>query len=221
MPLVGWIRAGRRLGFIGVAALALALAAARQGLARAAAPDAEADAAPPTAVMSVAGVGTRLPWKASAPASAGKGGGPGPRLLWTGFRSLPDGHGAEIWLQTSGPVESETIATPEGAILRLKTCRNTLRRTDALPLETRYFASAVSRVTVARHGHDLDVRVGLKVAGPSGTIPGRPNSPSSPSRRREPGPDGSWFWVFAFPSPQVAPHATPSPSPGPTASAVP
>jgi hypothetical protein len=120
---------------------------------------------------------------------------------------LPDGHGAEIWLQTSGSVEAETLAQPAGAILRLKSCRSTLRRTDALPLETRYFASSVSRVTVERHGHDLDVRVGMQ--GPGG--------PTLPASRREAGPDGSFFWVFSF----TAPHATPSPAPGPTASATP
>jgi hypothetical protein len=120
---------------------------------------------------------------------------------------LPDGHGAEIWLQTSGSVEAETLAQPAGAILRLKSCRSTLRRTDALPLETRYFASAVSRVTVERHGHDLDVRVGMQ--GPGGA--------TLPVSRREAGPDGSFFWVFSF----GAPHAPPSSAPGPTASAVP
>jgi hypothetical protein len=148
------------------------------------------------------GFGTRLPWKTA----AGKA---GPRLLWTGFRSLPEGHGAEIWLQTSGSVEAETLAQPAGAILRLKGCRSTLRRTDALPLETRYFASSVARVTVERHGHDLDVRVGMQGPGPGGA--------TLPASRREAGPDGSFFWVFSF----TAPHAPPSPAPGPTASAVP
>jgi hypothetical protein len=147
---------------------------------------------------------------------------------------LPDGHGAEIWLQTSGSVEAETLAQPAGAILRLKGCRSTLRHTDALPLETRYFASTVSRVTVERHGRDLDVRVGMQG-------PGGPVAAVLPASRRQAGPDGSFFWVFSFTAPQAqsappgqsaaqarpaaqaqsAAQAPPSPAPGPTASAVP
>jgi hypothetical protein len=200
--VMGWIRAG------GVTAcLALALGVVGGAGARAAGPVPDvlgAPAAPATQTSSpLTGFGTRLPWKAA----AGKG---GPRLLWTGFRSLPDGHGAEIWLQTSGSVEAETLAQPAGAILRLKGCRSTLRRTDALPLETRYFASSVSRVTVERHGHDLDVRVGMQG-------PGAVGGTTLPASRREAGPDGSFFWVFSF----TAPPAPRSPAPGPTASAVP
>ena len=91
-----------------------------------------------------------------------------------------------------------------------------MRHTDALPLETRYFASSVSRVTVERHGRDLDVRVGMQGSG-------GPVAATLPSSRRQAGPDGSFFWIFSFIAAQAQPaaHASPSPAPGPTASAVP
>ena len=139
-----------------------------------------ATAAQAATTVAPPGVGTRLPWHGQAAAAKGA-----PRLLWTGFRSLPGGRGAEVWLQTSTAVEAEILPDPEGAVLRLKDCRNVERRTDGLPLETRYFASAVSRVTVARHGRNLDVRVTLK-------------APGTPTSRQETGPDGSRFWVFSF-----------------------
>jgi hypothetical protein len=210
MRVAGWIRTGRPASF----ALALVLELGSRAHARAATPipvtaapvgAAQASpaalvkattAAPAQAATAVAttapvparaaatlgppGVGTRLPWHGQASAAKGA-----PRLLWTGFRSLPGGRGAEVWLQTSAAVEVEILPDPEGAVLRLKDCRNVERRTDGLPLETRYFASAVSRVTVARHGRHLDVRVTLK-------------APGTPTSRQETGPDGSRFWVFSF-----------------------
>lgn len=165
---------------------------------------AAAPPAPAKAATTVAppGVGTRLPWHGQAAAAKGA-----PRLLWTGFRSLPGGRGAEVWLQTSAAVEVEVLPDPEGAVLRLKDCRNVERRTDGLPLETRYFASAVSRVTVARHGRHLDVRVTLK-------------APGTPTGRQEAGPEGSQFWVFSFgPAQPRSPTASASTSASTSASA--
>lgn len=121
-----------------------------------------------------ADVGTKFAWRASRT----------PRLLWTGFRAQPDG--GEVLVQTSSEVELETRASKDGPVFVLKGCK-VLRRTDELPLETRYFDSPVTRVSVKQHAGDLEIAVSLRQ-----TVTAVP--------RKEAGPGGSWFWVLAFPT---------------------
>jgi hypothetical protein len=137
--------------------------------------------APPTRVAAAAreaSLGTRLAWRAK---------GNLPQLLWTGFRSKPTGGGGEVVIQTSASAELQERSTAGSgtAVFVLKHCR-TLRRTDRLPLETRYFDSPVNRVSVVQRGPDLEIVVTLREAVTAVT-------------RKEAGPDGSWFWILKFP----------------------
>ena len=74
----------------------------------------------------------------------------------------------------------------DGPVFVLKGCK-VLRRTDELPLETRFFDSPVTRVSMRRHAGDLEIAVSLRQAVTA--VP-----------RKEAGPGGSWFWVLAFPA---------------------
>jgi hypothetical protein len=127
-------------------------------------------------------IGTKLAWHVSR----------APELLWTGFRMKREG--GEVLIQTSAAVELETRATKEGAVFVFKRCR-AIRRTDQLPLDTRYFDSPVTRISVKQRAHDLEVSIALRQ--PVTAIP-----------RKEPGPRGSWFWVFEFPGADAGARTT-------------
>lgn len=116
--------------------------------------------------------GTKFSWRA----------GGAPQLLWTGFRAKPDG--GEVLLQTSAEVELTTRSTKDGPVFVLKHCR-TLRRTDRLPLDTRYFDSPITRVSLRQHAGDLEIAISLRQ--PTAAVP-----------RKQAGPAGSWFWVLKF-----------------------
>ena len=149
------------------------------------------------------GMGTRLAWQklsahvAEVPASStgsphSKSRKPSPtakrarpRLLWTGFRPARGETPAEIWVQTSGALPFAVQGTKTFATLRLTGCRQTLRRTDRLPLETRFFDSPASRVAVRQSGRDIEVHIQLR-------------RPASAQARQEAGPDGSWFYVVSL-----------------------
>ena len=125
--------------------------------------------------------GTTRTWRSEASA---------PELLWTGFHATREG--SEISIQTSAPVALEPIDTtlpsgPGEAMFVIKHCR-AIRRTDRLPLETRFFDSPVTRVAVTRRGGDLRLVVSLRQA-------------VNVVTHKEPGPAGSWFWVLTFPRP--------------------
>jgi hypothetical protein len=132
-------------------------------------------------------VGTNLAWRS---------GGSVTHLLWTGFRANHDG--GEVLIQTSNAIEIEPEpgVGHDTVVFVLKRCR-ALRRTDRLPLETRYFDSPVTRVSVVRRGADLRIVVSLRQSVAAAT-------------RKEVGPDGSWFWVLQFPSAPAARQATAS-----------
>lgn len=136
-------------------------------------------------------VGTKLTWH------AGRG---APQVLWTGFRAQKKD--SEVLIQTSGAVdlESTTTAGNAAAVFVLKKCRAP-RRTDRLPLETRFFDSPITRVAVKQRGRDVQVTVSLRGAVAAAT-------------RKEAGPGGSWFWVLRFPPATEEPRTT-------TASAIP
>jgi len=146
--------------------------------------------------------GTTRTWRSEASA---------PELLWTGFHATREG--GEISIQTSAPVALEPIDLartivptlpigPGEAMFVIKHCR-AIRRTDRLPLETRFFDSPVTRVSVTRRGGDLRLVVSLRRA-------------VNVVTHKEPGPAGSWFWVLTFPPPgqdgPLASAAAPRPS---------
>lgn len=121
-------------------------------------------------------LGTRQPWLRVG----------GPRLLWTGFRQTTTG--TEVVLQVSSDVQLERRAGGRGsrrAVFVLPKCRS-LRPSDRLPLETRFFRSPVTRVAFRQRARELQVHIDLR-------------RPVPASARTEPGPDGSWFWFLSFP----------------------
>ncbi|MES1165688.1 MAG: hypothetical protein ABUR63_08025 [Verrucomicrobiota bacterium] len=131
-----------------------------------------------------ASVGTKLTWRA----------GGAPRLLWTGFRA--GAGGGQVLIQTSGAVELETRAgaAKGDSVFLLKRCRAG-RRIDQLPLDTRFFQSPVTGVSVRPRGVDLEVTVTLRE-----TV--------SAAQHKEAGPDGSSFWVLEFPAGATPPTTT-------------
>jgi len=80
--------------------------------------------------------------------------GPVHLLTWPGFQAREDG--SSRFLQTSDTVETATSSAPGRFELLLKNTRVHLR-TNALPLETRFFNTPVLRAVVERRGSDLAV----------------------------------------------------------------
>ena len=105
------------------------------------------------------------------------------RLLGTAFHTR--GGTGEIVIQTSGEVELETRDEGISAVFILKHCR-ALRPNDRRPLDTRFFDSPVTGITLRRRGADLRITVSLR--GPSATVP-----------RKKQGPGDSWYWILSFP----------------------
>ncbi|MEO5767084.1 MAG: AMIN domain-containing protein [Polyangia bacterium] len=111
------------------------------------------------------------------------------QFLGTGFRSQR--HGGEVRLRTSTAVKLEPRANKKNAaVFVLKGCRAG-RRNDRFPLDTRYFDSAVTRVSVRQRGADLEVVVALR-------------GPVTPLTRQEEDPSGNSVWVLEFPAATVA-----------------
>ncbi|HEY4185328.1 MAG TPA: hypothetical protein VGP07_09680 [Polyangia bacterium] len=129
-------------------------------------------------------------------------------LLGTAFRTK--GGGGEVVLQTSTEVELEPRAGvgvgTSGATYLLKRCR-ILRNNDRRPLDTRFFDSPVTGVTLRERGPDVEIAVSLRNA-------------TAAQPRKEHGPGSSWYWVLSFPRAASA-HGTPSATGGATAAANP
>lgn len=104
------------------------------------------------------------------------------RLLGTAFHTR--GGAGEIVIQTSGEVELEAHGEGADPVFILKRCR-VLRPNDRRPLDTRFFDSPVTGITLRRRGVDLRITVSLRA--PSTTVP-----------RKERGPGDSWYWVLSF-----------------------
>jgi hypothetical protein len=170
-----------RLCFLGSTVCAAALVCITASATAGVAPEANASDASETAQSatrppSAALVGTKLAWRS----------GGAPRLLWTGFRATPEG--GEVLIQTSAAVELEqrpgVSESGDSSLFVLKHCRSG-RRVDQLPLDTRFFRSPVTGVSVRARASDLEIAVAL-----------RQRVAAAP--RKEAGPGGSWFWVIRF-----------------------
>lgn len=126
-------------------------------------------------------------------------------FLRSGFRVTSAG--SEVVLQTSAEVELDTRGTQAAPSFVLRRCR-ALRANDRRPLDTRYFATAVTSVAVRQRGRDLVVRVTLR-------------EPADATPRKERGPGETWSWIVAFAAAEEGKEGKkgePSPS-APTATA--
>ena len=106
------------------------------------------------------------------------------RLMSTGFRLTKDG-GSEIVIQTSAEVTLEERSTAAGSVFVVKNCR-VQRSNDRRPLDTRFFDSPVTGVTLKEHGGDLEINVALR-----GSATATPH--------KEHGPGNSWYWILDVP----------------------
>lgn len=114
------------------------------------------------------------------------------RLLGTAFRAR--GGAGEIVIQTSGEVELEARNDGAQPLFVLKRCR-ALRPNDRRPLDTRFFDSPVTGVTLRRRGADLQISVSLRAQ-------------STTSPRKEHGPGNTWYWILSFPPGTTADRST-------------
>lgn len=83
-------------------------------------------------------------------------------LTWPGFQLGADGS-SRVFVQTSAPVEFDSEAQPRRFVLRLKGIKVPLSN-NRRPLETKFFATPVTRVRLARRGRDTLVILELREA---------------------------------------------------------
>ncbi|HEX2660482.1 MAG TPA: AMIN domain-containing protein [Polyangia bacterium] len=119
------------------------------------------------------------------------------RLLSTGFRMTKEGN-SQIVMQTSTEVTLEQRATSDGSVFVVKNCR-VQRSNDRRPLDTRFFDSPVTGVTLKEHGGDLEINVALRAS-------------ATATPHKEPGPGNTWYWILDVPGTRraSAPGKTPT-----------
>ncbi len=110
-------------------------------------------------------------------------------LLSTAFRVRKGG--GEIVLQTSSEVTLETRGDASSTSFVLRRCR-ILRSNDRRPLDTRFFDSPVTGVTIRERGPDVEIDVSVR------------GQSVATSRRQERGPGRTWYWVLTFAPPPSA-----------------
>lgn len=106
-------------------------------------------------------------------------------VLGTAFRARQGG--GEVVIQTSSEVVLEALGGGAAAASNtfvLRRCR-ILRSNDRRPLDTRFFDSPVTGVSVKERGPDVEIDVAV-----------RGQSVATP--RRERGPGRTWYWVLSF-----------------------
>lgn len=135
----------------------------------------------------------RAPGHAPGPAARPAAPPHGARLLGTAFHSK--GGVGEVVIQTSGDVELEAHGDGTTPVFIVKDCR-IVRANDRRPLDTRFFDSPVTGVSVRARGRDLEVSVSLR-------------QPVVATTRKERGPGNTWYWVLSFPPATAARDAAP------------
>jgi len=161
-----------------VRAAALIVAIATAGVARA--QTAAVVPRPPAPAVSVDRAterpltGTPMAWPRFGPA----------RVVWMGFQM--HGDGSRVYLQTTADVEVTVEPSKDGLTVTVHGCRLYVRN-GRRPLDTRFFRTPVSSVSLAQRKKDVALLIGL--AQPAGDV----------VPRKEAGPSGSQFWVLDFP----------------------
>jgi hypothetical protein len=151
-----------------------------------------ATGAPPASPSPAAGAPGRfsvVPSAASAAPVPWPKGGPA-RLVWTGFQAA--GGAARLFVQTTAEVGLDVRHADGGLVVTLRRCRVHMRN-NSRRLDTRFFATPVQEVSVHQRGRDVRLEVAVKGA-------------ASPTPHREPGPNGTQFWII-----DVAPPGAPAP----------
>jgi hypothetical protein len=125
---------------------------------------------------------------AGAPAAKGSPRAGEASLLSTAFRVRRGG--GEIVLQTSSELTLETRGDASSTSFVLRRCR-ILRSNDRRPLDTRFFDSPVTGVTIRERGPDVEIDVSVR-------------GQSVATSRQERGPGRTWYWVLTFTPPPSA-----------------
>ena len=133
---------------------------------------------PPAAAADQTGdrplTGTPMTWAKKGPA----------RVVWTGFQM--SGGGSRVYLQATAEVEVSVASSKDGMTVTVHDCRLHVRN-GRRPLDTRFFRTPVSSVSLAQRKKDVELLIGLSQ--PVGDV----------VPRKEAGPNGSQFWVLDFP----------------------
>jgi hypothetical protein len=132
-----------------------------------------------------------------------------PTITWPGFQMRPDGS-SRVFIQSNAPIEAKVLSAAEGKFEVQLPHARVAAQTNRLPLDTRFFNTPVTRVSVnvARSGAvvHLDMR-----------------SPVAPQITSEQGPGGYFFTYIELPKGEYlkrpgvvangAPPAPPRPAP--------
>jgi hypothetical protein len=119
------------------------------------------------------------------PAIAAKPGATPAAVTWPGFQMQPDGS-SRVFLQTTAPVATQTQNSGKQVIVDLGAC-TIAGDTNALPLDTRFFNSPVTRITLRREKGRLRLVLSLR-------------KPVTPSVTTERASSGFHFVYVDFPA---------------------
>jgi len=106
-------------------------------------------------------------------------------LTWPGFQARDDG-ASRFFLQTNGPVRTETSSEEGRFVVLLQNTRIHLRN-NRRTLETRYFDTPVGRARIERRGNDVALVLELRAQ-------------VTPNVSNQQGQSGYWFVLVQFPS---------------------
>jgi hypothetical protein len=117
-----------------------------------------------------------------------------PQLVWTGFQVTASG--SRVFVQLTHDVDLDVQPIKGGLAVTLHRCRIHMRN-NSRTLDTRFFASPVTTVSVHQRKGGVELDIALK-------------EPSAATPRKESGPGGSQFWVLDFAPSDAAKPATAS-----------
>jgi len=123
-------------------------------------------------------------------------------MTWTGFEGQKGSVGSHAFFQLSSAVEHHLVSQPERITVRLPNTsvnvRNNMRQ-----LDTSYFKTPVSNITISREGPDTVIKLDLR-------------RPATPEVSRRSGANGYTVLVIQFPGDT---EGMPAPAPAPPSSA--
>lgn len=109
----------------------------------------------------------------------------GPTITWPGFQMRPDGS-SRVFIQSTAPLEPNVLTTAGDKFeLQLPRAR-VAAKTNRLPLDTRFFNTPVTKVSVSPASGGAVVQIELRAA-------------VTPTVSSEPGPTGYFFTYIELP----------------------
>jgi hypothetical protein len=102
-----------------------------------------------------------VPGAASAPSPAHPASKGPPTITWPGFQMRPDGS-SRVFIQSTAPIEPKVLPAADGKFaLRLPGAR-VAAQTNRLPLDTRFFNTPVTKVSVSVAGAGATVQLDMR-----------------------------------------------------------